>query len=136
MLYRQGSPTHPVDLTMVLHSKSGTWQVDDGADTDRGDPLAELCTQRGRVQRAQEHQRYQLGVRYKVAISRKSYFRKRNAQEHDFNYEVAELVQTREKCTTEHEHCEACFETLCMRFLESKRERWLNPASRKCMLLP
>tara|TARA_Y100000389_G_scaffold38050_1_gene32311 strand:+ start:186 stop:608 length:423 start_codon:yes stop_codon:yes gene_type:complete len=139
MVQQEGSRMHPIDLTLVLNSKSGTWQVDDGADTDRGDPLADLCTERQQARRhqlgAQKHQRYELGAHFKVAMSLKSWFRKRNAQEDDYNYEAAELVQTRQKCTEEHEHAEACFQTLCMRFFESKRETWVNPSRNKCIPL-
>jgi len=137
MVRQEGNRMHPIDLTLVFNSKSGIWEVDDGADTDRGDPLAYFCTKRQKAQRhhpcAQEHQRYQLGAKYKVAMSRKSWFRKRNAQEDDYNYEEAELVQARQKCVDEHEHAEQCFQTLCMRFLESKRETWVNPSRNKCI---
>lgn len=126
---------HPIDLTVVLNSKTGMWQVHDGADTDRGDPLAESRTRRQKVDDVQEHQRYKVGVQYKISISLKSCFRKRNAQQDDFNYETAELLQTREKCTKEHEHCEACFQTLHMRFLQSKRDIWVNPSMNKCISL-
>ena len=139
MVQQTGSRMHPIDLTLVFNAKSGTWQVDDGADTDRGDPLADFCPEREQAQRhrpcAQEHERYQLGAQYKVAMSLKSWFRKRNAQQDDYNYEAAELVQTRPKCIEEHEHAEACFQTLCMRFLESKRETWVNPSRNKCIAL-
>lgn len=133
MLHRQDRLMNIIDLTLVLNIKTGTWQVEDGADTDRGDPLAEACTERQQVQRAQEHQRYQLGVHYKVAIRLKSKFRKRNAQEDDYDYEAAELLDTREKCTAEHEHCEPCFQTLYMRFSESRRETWVNPSRNRCI---
>jgi hypothetical protein len=135
MLHRQGSVMHPTDLTMVLDPKSGTWLVDDGADTDRGDPLAELCVNRQQGHQVESKQRYQLGAQYEVAVSFVSWFRKRNAQVDDFNYEVAELFDMRPKCAKEHEHSKACFETLHMRFLQSKRELWVNPGERRCILV-
>lgn len=120
------------DLTTVFDPKNGVRIFDDGADSDRGDPLAETYTVCMKEQHVQEHKRYDVGAQYQVAVSRVSWFRKRNAQEEDYNYEVAELLQTRPKCALDHEHSDACFQTLRMCFLESKREMWVNPAKNKC----
>ena len=124
---------HPIDLTIVLNLKSGIWEVDDGADTDRGDPFAESCTRRQQLEEEKEYQRHQVGTHYKISTSLKSSFRKRHAQDDDYNYEAAEFMETRKHCVKEHEHCEACFQTLRMRFLESKREMWVDPSRNKCI---
>lgn len=120
------------DLTTVFDQKSGLRLFDDGADSDRGDPLAQTSARCKQEQHVREHQRYDVGAQYKVAVSHVSWFRKRKAQEEDYNYEVAELLQTRPKCAEDHEHSDGCFQTLCMCFVESRREVWVNPAKNKC----
>ena len=124
-----------IDLTKVFDPKSGLRLVDDGTDSDRGDPLAEtkvVCRQEEHVS---EHKRFEVGAHYHVAVSLVSWFRKRNAQEDDYNYEVAKLVETRPKCAKKHEHSDACFQTLCMFFSESQRYMWVNPANNRCNLV-
>ena len=124
-----------VDLTRMYDPKCGLWLADDGADTDRGDPLTEWLAVRKEDEHEAEqepgHKRYVVGEHYRVAVSHVSWFRKRNARADDFNYQVAELLETRPKCVNDHEHGDSCFQTLRVCFLETSREMWVNPAKTK-----